>query len=274
MTRPSLPSPRSARRLLFGAGPKPGNPFSFVPEKPIPKPLFLSMRTGGDCSKDRQALDDCQALVRRFRESRRSVEVARRLMALREDRQVSFDQVDAPSLRVSPTSSILKRPNSSVKPHGRHVSFGDVTVHEIENCLTLRPPPPVSSPVAPVRPSPAAILKRPGSAKPHNRHVSFGDVTVREIENCLAPTPRPFPPPAHSLFPPSTAAQFRPPVESHPVEPHPLRQANPPACEPRRQRHLEVTTVYKPIEWKKIPWGKVLGTAAAVVGFSWLLSFC
>lgn len=265
-----MPSPRSARRLLFGVGPKVGNAYAFVPEKPLPRHLFLSIRTGGDCSKDRQALDDCQSVARRFRESGRSEEFARRLTALREDRQVSFDQVDAPSLRVSPISSILKRSGSSGKPHGRHVSFGDVTVREIENCLDLRPSPVVSS-LAPVASPLAGILKRPGSpSTSRDRHVSFGEVTVREFENCLAPLPRPFPPPVHALFPPPKGAQFRPPVESHPVS-----QAYEP---PPRQSHQKCTEVHtrrvltSEVECN-FPWGIAFGVAAAWFGVSLLMNW-
>lgn len=163
MPRASIPSPHSARALLFGDGPKVGDPYSFVPAKPLPLPFFLVARTGGRLQDCRQAVEDSQALARLFRGRRRALDITKSLRAAR--RQVCNDEVSAPSPpppNPPPPppppphrAGILKHAGSTRRSGVRHVSFGDVTVHEIENCLVPRPFPPPAH----------ALFPRPGTVK-------------------------------------------------------------------------------------------------------------
>lgn len=247
MARFLLPSPRSARRLLFGDGPKIGLSLSPLSASLSPSPFSsLSLaQPGGSLQHYRKEFEDSKTLAKRFRDEQ---EVRVMLGSLK-------SPVKRPLRRPGP--SIIKRPGSEPRIHARHVSFGEVTVREVENRLDSPPPSPPPPP-PPSRRAPAGILKRsgvPSMPGSYPRGVSFGGVTVREIENCLVPT-RPDPPPPYARFP---AVKGR----------HPLASPCLPAVGAPRQlqrKYLVEVTSRPPRR------GTVIGIAAAIIGVSLLLT--
>lgn len=247
MARFLLPSPLSARRLLFGDGPKVGLPPSPVPTQHLSLPSLpsLPLARAGGLQHYQKELEDSQALAMRFRQG----------LEVRDLLNGPKSPVKRPPGRPVPVGILKKLPGSLPGTHARHVSFGDVNVREIENCLEPRPlphsPPP---PPPPPRPAPIGILKKRSGSMPgsYPRGVSFGDVTVREIENCLVPA-RPFPPPPYALFP---AVKGR----------HPLSRCVS-AVEAPRQSHRKYLVEYTSRPPRR---GAVIGIAAAMIGVSLL----
>lgn len=259
MARSLLPSPRSARRLLFG-----GVPTVSILSPPSPSlPFNLFARTGG-VQHYQKELEDSQALAKRFREGhevRDLLESLKRPVETTHQGFIDKVQVSIPRPEVGRPGlvGILKRSGSSSWSHARHVSFGDVNVREIENCLDHASFPPSPPPPPRQHRRPISILKRSGTMPgTYPRGVSFGGVTVRKIENCLVP-PRPYPPPPHALFPGPRAVGGR----------HPLGSEGWQSVETPRQSHhkhfCEVTS-------RPALRGSVIGIAAAVIGVTLLFT--
>lgn len=182
MASPAICSPRSARLLLTG-----------TVEMPVPKARM---------SSDVLTLEDLQTLfpgrrltrsmARRLRcnESPGDNDLQKKLPALSLPPPGPLLSVVLPGpdrpLPVSPAQpvSILKHAGSAVKPRGRHVSFGDVTVHEVERFpwRVFLPPrfavfEPKRQSVLPPPPSPPPSPGSPVEALRHlprrQRHVEY-----------------------------------------------------------------------------------------------------
>lgn len=256
MARSLLPSPRSARRLLFG-----DVPTVSTLSAPSPSlPFNLLARTGG-VQHYQKKLEDSQALAKRFREGqevRGLLESLKRPVEAAHQGFIDKVQVSIPRPEVGRPGlvGILKRSGSSSRSHARHVSFGEVNVREIENRVDPGSFPPSSPPPPRPRRRPISILKRSGTMPgTYPRGVSFGGVTVREIENFLVP-PRPYPPPPHALFPGPRAVGGCHPLASDGWQP---------VGAPRQSRFVEVTS-RPPLR------GSVIGIAAAVIGVTLLFT--